>query len=92
MHLRLLLLLGFLVFISPFVGIPFAWMQWILVAIGLAIMTISFIQYMRMHEIEEEISDYVESDPTLNTEEEVEIDSIEEETPKEDEDKNPVNF
>ena len=67
MHLRLLLLLGFITFILPFVGIPASWKQWLLFAVGLAIMFIAFVQYIHLHEEEEH--SYIESEPQASDDE-----------------------
>ena len=47
-----LMILGALVFISPWIGIPMAWLQWALLVLGLAIIAIGITLRRRMHEDE----------------------------------------
>jgi hypothetical protein len=47
-----LMILGALVFLSPWVGIPMMWLQWILLVLGLAIIAIGVTLRRRMHQDE----------------------------------------
>ena len=41
--IKTILILGLVVIVIPFLGIPLAWKQWILAIIGLAIMILAFV-------------------------------------------------
>jgi len=46
------MILGALVFVSPWVGIPMAWLQWALLVLGLAIIAIGVTLRRRLHQEE----------------------------------------